>query len=325
VSGGESAGDADAGDPAPAYGESDAADSSTDDAEFVDDEAEFVDDDAEIMGDDADDDVAVEADAGPVEADAGSERDDDPVEQDTDPADEDAEIIEGGAELIDEAESGTDDVDASERTETEDGAPEESNVDAESDDGLILDDEEPEPRERGHGEWPDPEGTRQVDARDDGPSLEDVGGDVDIDGDADDVDAQAVEYDAELIDDDDDLDADPRAWPNQDREDEGFAAEPGNGESADVSFGGGLTPQASGQASDDDEATLVGGGDSGDFVRAQSPPLDRRDDPGGVTEFFCPNCGVSKAAGKSSMRAGDICPECHRGYIAERDVTEGAQ
>ncbi|MFP4530535.1 MAG: hypothetical protein ACLFNC_04510 [Halodesulfurarchaeum sp.] len=33
--------------------------------------------------------------------------------------------------------------------------------------------------------------------------------------------------------------------------------------------------------------------------------------------LVCPECGFSEAA-VSSLRAGDICPECHRGYLAGR-------
>ncbi|MGM0592034.1 MAG: DUF7093 family protein [Halobacteriota archaeon] len=45
----------------------------------------------------------------------------------------------------------------------------------------------------------------------------------------------------------------------------------------------------------------------------------RRPAPSGATEFFCPNCGHSRPVGQSSLRPGDICPECRRGYIAERE------
>jgi hypothetical protein len=41
-----------------------------------------------------------------------------------------------------------------------------------------------------------------------------------------------------------------------------------------------------------------------------------------TTEYFCPECGLVQPSGESSMRAGDICPECKRGYIAERPIAE---
>lgn len=38
------------------------------------------------------------------------------------------------------------------------------------------------------------------------------------------------------------------------------------------------------------------------------------------TEYVCPECGARERVGASSMRAGDICPECKRGYIEEREL-----
>ena len=37
-------------------------------------------------------------------------------------------------------------------------------------------------------------------------------------------------------------------------------------------------------------------------------------------EYFCPDCGHAETVGASSMRKGDICPDCLRGYIDERPV-----
>lgn len=35
-------------------------------------------------------------------------------------------------------------------------------------------------------------------------------------------------------------------------------------------------------------------------------------------QYHCPECGLTRQVGNSSMRAGDICPDCRRGYIEER-------
>ncbi|MFB6113884.1 MAG: hypothetical protein ABEJ58_07260 [Halodesulfurarchaeum sp.] len=35
--------------------------------------------------------------------------------------------------------------------------------------------------------------------------------------------------------------------------------------------------------------------------------------------FECPECGYTAPVAGSSQRAGDICPECHDGYLAERE------
>jgi predicted RNA-binding Zn-ribbon protein involved in translation (DUF1610 family)/DNA-directed RNA polymerase subunit RPC12/RpoP len=45
------------------------------------------------------------------------------------------------------------------------------------------------------------------------------------------------------------------------------------------------------------------------------PRPDNRD-----TEFVCPDCGESWLTQNASLRSGDICPECHRGYLDERIV-----
>ena len=37
-------------------------------------------------------------------------------------------------------------------------------------------------------------------------------------------------------------------------------------------------------------------------------------------EYVCPKCGKREPVGASSMRAGDICPECKRGYIEEHEL-----
>jgi ssDNA-binding Zn-finger/Zn-ribbon topoisomerase 1 len=50
------------------------------------------------------------------------------------------------------------------------------------------------------------------------------------------------------------------------------------------------------------------------FVR----PASGGDDPEGETEFHCPNCGGARPAASSSLRPGDVCPDCRKGYLAER-------
>ncbi|MFB6123584.1 MAG: hypothetical protein ABEJ78_09005 [Haloferacaceae archaeon] len=115
-------------------------------------------------------------------------------------------------------------------------------------------------------------------------------------------------------------------WPDHEGDDEGFDAEPGGSGGTDVSFGGGLTPEAS--EATNGAAAYVDGDDGRDasatdkeFVRADDADVDiDRSEPGTRSEFYCPNCGLSRLAGESSMRAGDICPDCRKGYIAERDA-----
>ena len=161
-------------------------------------------------------------------------------------------------------------------------------TDAESDDGVILDDEAESTDDRERGAWP------EVDEAD-----------ADADG--------------------------ATAWPDHGGEDEGFSAEVGEGGDAGVEFGGGLTPEAAEgrteageeteyvEAPDDAESVAfeAGGEDGTGITRGESPELETigDDEP---TEYYCPECGMVRAADGSSMRAGDICPECKRGYVDER-------
>ncbi|MFC6990104.1 hypothetical protein ACFQJD_17890 [Haloplanus sp. GCM10025708] len=130
------------------------------------------------------------------------------------------------------------------------------------------------------------------------------------------VDGQSASDDAVVLGGDD--------WPDHEGDDGGFDAERGSSGGTDVSFEG-LTPESSTAANG--EATFVDDADADDaptdpdkeFVRAADVDVERSA-PGTRTEFYCPNCGLSRLAGDSSMRAGDICPDCQKGYIAERDA-----
>ncbi|MEM4780317.1 MAG: hypothetical protein QXG03_01935 [Halalkalicoccus sp.] len=105
------------------------------------------------------------------------------------------------------------------------------------------------------------------------------------------------------------------SWPVVEGEDEGFDAATPDGPT-DVEFGGGLTPQA------DQGAEIVGddGDGNGTVVSASSTPAtDRRGRSRGETALYCPSCETSGLEERDSLRAGDICPECHRGYLAERE------
>ena len=160
-------------------------------------------------------------------------------------------------------------------------------ADAETDDGVILDEDGESGGDRERGAWPSVDG-------------EAAGGDG------------------------------ATSWPDHGSEDEGFSAEVGEGGEADVEFGGGLTPEATEgpdegaeteyvQAPEDREAVAFDAGGEGGtgITRGESPDLEAASS-GEPTEYYCPECGMVRAAGGSSMRAGDICPECKRGYVDER-------
>ncbi|WP_224447876.1 DUF7093 family protein [Haloprofundus salilacus] len=192
---------------------------------------------------------------------------------------------------------------------------------AEEDDGIILDDEsgdsEPE-AERQPGEWPE---ANVGDGRDDlMPTVEEVEG-VDSDADADGVDTDETES----------VDAEPTPWPEVDGDDEGFDAEPSDGSPSDVTFGG-LAPERNDndyQSHEGYDAEFIANGDeqlngasdtADGFTRAETASVELETESQGVpTEYVCPECGLARPSDGSSLRAGDICPDCRRGYIAERE------
>ncbi|MFC6904871.1 DUF7093 family protein [Halalkalicoccus tibetensis] len=134
--------------------------------------------------------------------------------------------------------------------------------------------------------------------------------------------------DAEVMDDEGGEDREPGAWPDVgdheepsagwpsvEGEDEGFDAEAPDGRT-DLEFGGGLTPQAN------QGAEIMKGEDAGDgestFVSAgPSSAPDRPTGSEATAALYCPNCGTRGLEARDSLRAGDICPECHKGYLAE--------
>ncbi|WP_336336744.1 DUF7093 family protein [Haloarcula brevis] len=73
-------------------------------------------------------------------------------------------------------------------------------------------------------------------------------------------------------------------------------------------------------------------GDDGDDWSPETMPVDTgTDDESGVEsagdsavtvpegEFACPECGFTTEVESTSLRAGDFCPECHRGALITRD------
>ncbi len=105
-------------------------------------------------------------------------------------------------------------------------------------------------------------------------------------------------------------------WPAPETEDEGFSAEQPTDPPEDMTFGGGFTPEITAE-----EATVADGDEQLSFTRAEEASVEYEPTVDDIqTEFYCPECGLARKAGNSSMRAGDICPECKRGYISERPI-----
>jgi hypothetical protein len=246
-----------------------------------------------------DEDVPTGLGAGGVTADMGGEADGEPAPDaspsDAAPATDETEPTSTGDDgAVVDAESDPDTETVPDAEADPDPAPDPAEEDA-----VILDDDGATGADdgRAHGEWPSADdgesGTTAADADTD-PSPADDGATV-VSGD--------------------------EAWPEPAGDDEGFDAEPSDGDPTDVSFGGGLAPERADEAATNGEngGTATGGTVAGkQFVAAEAVEPVGEESPG-ETEFFCPNCGYARAAGGSSMRAGDICPDCHKGYIAERE------
>ena len=231
----------------------------------------------------------------------------------------------------------------------ETGSDDWGDVDADIDDAVILDGEETHQDEV---QWPeaseaDPEASKS-DRTD--SEAEWAGETEDFGDESEPSDGHAE--DAEIIDAEGDAagwsthDGESTgSWPDHDGTDEGNSAAPND--DVDAEFGGeGLTPEANGSATAesggaDGVAVRASNGhttgessgaeadaisteadaetDEG-FIRATESESSESDVPDGRVEFYCPNCRYAEAAGDSSMRAGDICPECKRGYIDERET-----
>lgn len=205
----------------------------------------------------------------------------------------------------------------------DDGQETFDDVTAEEDDGVILDDEASE-AERAHGEWP-PDADEEDESNAEDEPMEEWPDDHEPEAD--------FEEDTESVE-----------WPEHDADDEGFDAEPGSGDPVDnVEFSGSLTPKRTDDSTDDTDAAndIVEAGEpatpgehatertdnSGtdspatDIQRSGASPSPSAEQPSVSPDatFECPQCGFQTRVLGSSLRSGDICPECKRGYLAETE------
>lgn len=191
----------------------------------------------------------------------------------------------------------------------------EAAADPETDDAVILEDDEPEPEpERDPGEWPDAEDTRLEDDEPATPTAEAVREATDEAGSGGHAPTDGPEAESES-----DADADPDAadqpdlgsgaWPDpQDGADEGYdATAPGDG-AADTDDDGEMIAAAEGDAGG---AVEAGGGSTAAAGAGPAPAA-------GV--LVCPSCGFEEPSRGSSHRGGDVCPDCKRGYLSERSA-----
>lgn len=127
-------------------------------------------------------------------------------------------------------------------------------------------------------------------------------------------------------------DRDVGEWPEHEDVDEGFDAELAGSEGVTFS-GNGLTPEVDADEPTEDAEYIEADATGAPAEVSTDPTRDvssgiARDAPASVelssskgdTEFYCPNCELTRLSDGSSMRAGDICPKCRKGYITERDA-----
>jgi hypothetical protein len=106
--------------------------------------------------------------------------------------------------------------------------------------------------------------------------------------------------------------------------DEGHMPWP-EGEPADVDFGDFAPAEEQSSDAETDRANghRTDEGESSEQSTAPTANVDlERSSRDAELEYFCPECGLTRDVGTSSMRAGDICPECHAGYISEQQKAE---
>ncbi|NUC74395.1 hypothetical protein HTZ84_19200 [Haloterrigena sp. SYSU A558-1] len=207
--------------------------------------------------------------------------------------------------------------------------PTDENGDPVTDDGEILDDDDDDPvaadRERDHGEWPDSDDVGPPVGSENEPSG---WPDSDEDGDREDdapIDAELedpvepdepVTDDAVVLEDDTGTVSGGRGESTAAADARSVTAEPPNASETQ-----GSAAADAGPATGDESAE--GGAASGSGIeRAGSAPTPsqsdgpREDVP---TEFYCPRCDFVSDGDRGSLRAGDICPDCRKGYLGERE------
>ncbi|MFB6178551.1 MAG: hypothetical protein ABEI77_02365 [Halorientalis sp.] len=210
---------------------------------------------------------------------------------DIDAAEDDAELI-GEAEPDDES-----DTDESTSDSAPDGTTEsepvtatdqpESTVEAAEDDGVILEDDDDEP-DREPGEWPDAD-EPDIEIDDAGPTAEATDEAAAGEG------RNAADTGSEPV---------TEEWPDEYGHDEKRKTAP------EVEW-----PEEDQPAASDWEPSesLTKQIDSAEIEPAGGAAITVPDG-----EFECPECGFRTSVEKSSLRAGDFCPECHRGSLEHR-------
>jgi hypothetical protein len=183
-----------------------------------------------------------------------------------------------------------------------------------TDDGEILEDDAGSPdrdRDRDHGEWPDSDDVGPPGGAESEPATwPDDAADAEPDANADGPDPAEIDDDAVLLEDDGPTNTAEAGTGGPDGT-TGTATD-ARSVTADSPVG---ADTGSDSASDADSGTGI--------ERAAAAPTPA-ESSGGPTddvpsEFYCPRCEYVAAGSRSSLRSGDICPDCRKGYHSERE------
>jgi len=117
-----------------------------------------------------------------------------------------------------------------------------------------------------------------------------------------------AEEDAEILDDDRETPREPGQWPD---DEDDFEPTTLTGDRAETApDGSDVVADAEGDEPDADVTEDVTADDDDDSA---SPEPAATSVPTG--DYVCPECGFTTPAAESSLREGDSCPECRRGYL----------
>ncbi|WP_276270597.1 DUF7093 family protein [Haloarcula litorea] len=234
-------------------------------------------------------------------------------------------------DMVDAERDAVEDTDDADATEADEGEPDATTGESVAD-GDVDADEETEDAEFIDGASDDEQGVTAGTGEDDAfadtePELEETGGEVDGDDaeildDGDDADGGDEAGDAELGDPTTDVtvpDAEGEVETVTDSEtdpetDDGVIIdEDGSERTTDDDREPGQWPSEPGDDGDDWSPEMLTDDQSGEDT-------DPDGSNGGTVavsdgEFYCPECGFTTDAEASSLRAGDFCPECHKGSL----------
>ena len=211
--------------------------------------------------------------------------------------------------------------------------PTDENGDPIVDDGEILEDDGDDATagDRRHGEWPDSADVGPpVESSDEPTAWPDDGQDSGQAAGADDLEDRSVavedqpEDDAVILESGSDSSSDPdQPATKTDKQfdysvDSTGRSDTNSGATTEAATGGNTArPDAEGESVTAESSRPETG-----IASAQSAPVPGESSPtdGSRTEFYCPQCPFVAPGDSGSLRTGDICPECKKGYLGERSA-----